>query len=591
MKKEEIDIEKNQINSELNDIDMSSHLTPERFNNLLKRIHNYKYQDRIKFRSEYDKINEVAFKKGIKLDGYRPEEYFEKKRAKSSKSSEDWNKSIFSRIDLLHKCAETRFRFFSRHAFLKLSAEGKKNHSILLIHNHDSLPAILQVVKREIDQKTENPCRLFSMADFLKGLKEGDLRDQSYLVFFTFIVRTDPQVYVDEVFNELSGYFNVTQLKFGDYPNGFKEYTDIESIKTEIQYIMMIDLVNMELDSHELKAIKLLFGANRPNQIHYRINTKGFSGSKVLSVQPFKFIENPQKYIVKISDRSNEKLLKEEKNFKEYVETYDINYNILVTKTEECIAIRYHYATSDSNIKSSSFGDILREKKNDVYTLDDKKKYITKLFETNLYTRWNNSNNSSIISYSNYLDYINEDEIKKQLSKIYDTNDVNDLEIISIFNKIKKIKLEGKTQLCHGDLHTENFFVDEVGNLFFIDFGDVGYHHNIIDYAMLETSIKLNHMPKYIPNEKLFDLEMELLNEDTFNSNYKFASQKRADLLELYSLITHVREITINNISNKNEYYYSLFMLTFRQIRYPNLNQLYAIQVAEAIGKKLIKDI
>ncbi|MDZ7690686.1 MAG: phosphotransferase [Balneolaceae bacterium] len=354
---------------------------------------------------------------------------------------------------------------------------------------------------------------------------------------------------------------------------------------------MMVEFINKDLDHHILKAIKLLFGANKTNQIHYQINSKGFTDSTVISVQPFSNFENPQKYIIKIGDRNNTKLLNEEEKFRKHVETTDSSYSIEVQKTEKCFAIRYHYATSDSEIESKSFGGILRSSKND-YPISKRKSYIKKLFKTPTYKRWDSTELDDInINYKNYRDFINFDAIKNHLNKIYDSSDVDQLEVVDIFKKAKKIKLEGNTQICHGDLHTENFFIDENENAYLIDFGDVGRHHNIIDYAMLETSIKLNHTPNYIPNDKLYKLEKELLNDNTFNSNYSFKSTQRQDLVNVYSLITTIRELAADKINNPNEYFYSLFMLTFRQIRYDDLNQLYAIEISEQIGRKLLKEL
>ena len=79
---------------------------------------------------------------------------------------------------------------------------------------------------------------------------------------------------------------------------------------------------------------------------------------------------------------------------------------------------------------------------------------------------------------------------------------------------------------------------------------------------------------------------------DTFIKNYVFKKTEREDLKVFFSLINKVRELStiyLYNEESKLEYFISLFMITLRQVRYPDLNQLYALKSAEILGEAVLK--
>ena len=149
--------------------------------------------------------------------------------------------------------------------------------------------------------------------------------------------------------------------------------------------------------------------------------------------------------------------------------------------------------------------------------------------------------------------------------------------------------------MCHGDLHTENFFADDKGELFLIDFGYTGFNHSLIDHTSLECSIKFNHIPKYIELDTLLEIEKELLSDNTFEFSFSFKQgAKREDLHRLYTCIKQVR-IDSNkyflNTESKIEYYISLFFMTYRQVGYRDMNQLFALKSSEILLEKIVIDL
>jgi serine/threonine protein kinase len=148
-------------------------------------------------------------------------------------------------------------------------------------------------------------------------------------------------------------------------------------------------------------------------------------------------------------------------------------------------------------------------------------------------------------------------------------------------------------KICHGDLHTDNFFIDEKG-VYLIDFGFTGKHYSLIDYTALECSLKFKHCPLYLESGELIKIENELLSENSFLLNHTFSSTTRKEILDLLSMINTIRNNSIkDSIASKNnlDYYISLFIMTIRQIKYPNMNQLYAYHSAKILSEYIIKQI
>ncbi len=86
--------------------------------------------------------------------------------------------------------------------------------------------------------------------------------------------------------------------------------------------------------------------------------------------------------------------------------------------------------------------------------------------------------------------------------------------------------------------------------------------------------------------------ESKLLSINSFSNDFDLSFIKRTIVLELFKLITQIREkakeYMLDKLSNL-EYLISLFIINFRQIQYSDLNQRYAMYSAEILSKEIIK--
>lgn len=355
---------------------------------------------------------------------------------------------------------------------------------------------------------------------------------------------------------------------------------------------------NRALSFEEELIIKKLFDGNEMI-LDYKFLKSGNSGSKVIEIQPLRG-NHPTigRFVVKFELKNSERKIKKEKTlFRQYISDLLVaNYFAEYEETVTHEAIRYNYASSDSKKDSYPFSklisDKLREKYNYGFTLE---KVIEELFECPPCQKWN-TNPFQVTQpvktlYSDYLQ--SEAKIYKAISLIKGINDtaINSDELVINYKRIKEHSLKTMKKICHGDLHSENFFKDEQG-VYLIDFGWTNQHHSLIDHATLECSLKFKHLPFYIPVEELVNCETELLSISSFSKSFDLSFIKRQSLTEVCKLITQIREnskVHMINKTNPLEYLISLFIINFRQIQYPDLNQAYALATAEVLGRKIIE--
>jgi hypothetical protein len=101
----------------------------------------------------------------------------------------------------------------------------------------------------------------------------------------------------------------------------------------------------------------------------------------------------------------------------------------------------------------------------------------------------------------------------------------------------------------------------------------------------------LKHFPRYISAEELLKYEIEFLARNTFEPIHDFSFCERQDIRMFYKLINLVRidakQYCIDKNNPLKEYLISLFLITYRQIQYEDLNQLYALKLVEFLGEKI----
>lgn len=368
----------------------------------------------------------------------------------------------------------------------------------------------------------------------------------------------------------------------------------------EIDIVLSTYMSNGKINFEEEKVIKKLCTDFKSPLIFYKILSGGFSGSKVLEIRPKKTnnFENDKIYIVKYGYISDGKIKKEKDNFSAFIKGrkgFSSYTDASYVKTLHYEGILYNYAISDNSKSSVPFNDIVKSTKEPYKDIEKKRNIITKLFSQNeAFDKWredyNEIKNTKVKDL--YIDYVSKSKIKESI-KIILNDDSKSKEMLDIFDKISSYELKYKETVCHGDLHTDNFFIDDEENVYLIDFGFTNKRHAVLDYTSLESSLKFKHFPRYLEREEIEEIEKELLSHNTFDFSYNFVSTTRKEIIELLLMINTIRNNAIKDLTddNKMEYYVSLYLLSIRQIRYPNMNQLYACHSAKILGNYIIKNL
>jgi len=460
---------------------------------------------------------------------------------------------------------------------------------------HDST-YFIQPIKKKFS--TTIPDAVFNRIEEFRGeLEKGNFPKENILCLILLLPRTNNEPGMLKLKEDLS--FIVNSYKsFESY--SLRGKSEIESSINKEDFFEEIEFVNGTLLSNgsikheEEKIIKKLFRNFVTPLLIYKMLTGGNSGTKVVEVRPKKELGNEyeKRYIIKYSEKNDERKIDHErkcfgkwiagyKGFKDYECEYD------KTLTHE--GLRYSYAISDSATESYSYSEILQDKSNGFHA--DKISIVDNLFEIDLYKLWRDSLEASECTTSElYESYL---KVEKTFQIIGDILNLNSEQVkqSELYVKIWNSKLTFNKKVCHGDLHTENFFKDKNG-VYLIDFGYTGIRHALIDHTTLECSIKFKHIQPYIEIQELIDVENELLLDTSFQLSARFSKTTRPDLLEKLEIIKRIRSNSLSLILESNsitEYLISLFIVTFRQIRYSDLNQRYAYNSALAISRKLIQ--
>ena len=512
----------------------------------------------------------------------------------------DSNDSIISLDDLIQKVTlhlKDYLEFYKGYYVLKLQNDSTKNYKLIFLYDDNYFFELLQ---KKINQHFLN-IEFIEINSFKDNLSDYD---ENFLCVVLLNSKSNDKEGLNKLHNNLSIIIN----SFKDFDNySFYKNPEDNSILfeksnvkydflDEIKFVNKTFLSNYEVSFAEEKIIKKLCSVDTP-LILYKILNKGFSGAKVLEVRPkvSASFDKEKKYIIKYDLLKNRKLKEEFDNFdKNVLSLKGFNdYNGIYEKTLTHEGIRYNYAISDFSQESFSFNDIIKNS-NNIFN-SQKNDKINKLFNIGLFTSWKDEHFiSKTDSVKNIFSrFININEITKELEKVLGLNNVDILnsDLLINFNKIWNHKIEYNEKICHGDLHTDNFFIDE-NDIYLIDFGFTGKHHSLIDYTALECSIKFKHFPLYLECDELKNIENELILESTFNLSHKFSSTSRIEILDLLSMINMIRMNSTKDSNGSNlDYFISLFMMTIRQIRYPNMNQLYAYHSAKILSHHIVSQI
>lgn len=374
-----------------------------------------------------------------------------------------------------------------------------------------------------------------------------------------------------------------------------KKITNPNDFISEIGFVTGKFLTNARMTFEEEKVIKKLFKSFTTPLLEYKLLKAGNSGANVVEVQPATVVSSiyeGKKYIVKYSPLSDEnKLEKEARNFHDNIWQFKgiEGYSCEYATTLLYEGIRYDYAISDGVEKSYSFAQVidLDEEDNPFYL--EKGIKLRDLFKDDVFNHWKATLEQIEISVKEfYKDYLKEDKLYKKIQQILP--ETQEIELIDKIKHILEYKIKTNVKVCHGDLHTENLFVDSK-NVYLIDFGFTGKQHAVIDHSALEASIKFKHFPWYLENFEYEEIEKELMLDDTFMASYKFNSTKRDVIIDLLKLVNVCRNEAVqyhDDSVSTLEYLLSLFVLTLRQIPYPDMNQRYALVSARVLADKIL---
>ena len=497
---------------------------------------------------------------------------------------------------------EEHFDVYKGYFILKLENNPQSSYKLLVLYDKSF---IVEPIKKKIQNNVKVENSFKEIKDFIDDLTETDNSNTNYLCLLLLMPRINNIEAKEELLHNIKTlvnsfqYFENISLKRGtnENQNDYFRSIDKDDFFEELKYVNCTLLSNASINHEEEKIIKKLATNFKTPLVLYRTLKGGNSGSKVIEIRPKKELgeQYEKRYIIKYSELNEERKIKVEKeNFDEFIRGYKgfKDYECHHTKTLTHEGILYSYAINDLEKISYSYSEIIENLENSFY--HSKVEQIDSLFnESPLYQVWSNIVDKKNIKISAlYSNYINIEKIFEQLQLILnkDNLELQQDELVINFLKIWDHVIECNIKICHGDLHTDNFFIDNNG-IYLIDFGYTGKKHSVIDHSSLECSIKFKHFPSYILLSELTELEEELALESSFQRSTRFTKTKRKELIELLELIKAIRNNAIRQpytMSNL-DYFISLFIMTFRQIRYKDMNQLYAYNSALILSRKLIQ--
>lgn len=519
-----------------------------------------------------------------------------KKREAKANIEDDFNKVLF--------------HFFSKY---DSALNRVKGYFVFRADNVESSPTKVRIIyddefnkHPEINsfdiEELQYDLKKYNLKEFSELVtKDSEVQNQNYLfVFFINPHLRDNQNLIEEI-KKVLNYFsssNYISIKKKPVENPFDfDFRRILDGYRAIEYFSGKVFNNRDISFEEECILKMLFPGNEII-LDYKILKKGNSGSKVIEIQPLK-VDSPSmsRFVAKYSAIDSERKIHDERDrFNQWVRNYGVDgYSADYYHTETHEAIMYHYASadriSDSYPFSKLIGDELKDEYHFPFTLE---KVIEDLFECSPFKKWNapiQVTQQIGTLYNGYLQ--SEAKIFKAISLIKGISEtaINSDALVLNYKRIKDHSLKTMKKICHGDLHSENFFKDEQG-VYLIDFGWTNQHHSLIDHATLECSLKFKHLPFYIPIDELIECETKLLSIDSFSKSFDLSFVKRQSLLMVCKLIIQIRENAKQHMldsSNPLEYLISLFIINFRQIQYPDLNQAYALETAEVLSKKIVE--
>jgi hypothetical protein len=566
--------------------------------------------DKSYFKEFATNLKSELFSKSVIIKGFNISDFLETKNDVPIAAIEPTIETIesqvhFGLIDLYKEVVSNineHFNVNKGYSILKLENNSLKPYKLLVLHDKSF---IIEPIKKKLVNSISAEITFNNISDYLDDLSKIDNTDNNYLCLLLLMPRINNKAEEKELISNIKilisnfNYFENISIKYSNetIQNDYYRSIDKDEFIDEIQYVCCTLLSNGAFKHEEEKIVKKLATNFKTPLVLYKTLKGGNSGSKVIEIRPKKELgeQYEKRYIIKYSEINDERKIKAEKeNFDEFIRGYKgfSEYECHYTKTLTHEGILYGYAIADTEKESYSFNDIVSKSENPFFAT--KVELIDSLFnETSIYQTWSNIVEQKRLKVSElYSEYINLEKILIQISLILNKpiSQIENDELVKNFKLIWQYENDFDLKICHGDLHTDNFFKDNLG-IYLIDFGFTGKKHAPIDHASLECSIKFKHFPYFIEKTELIEIENELTLESSFQRSTRFNKTSRPEMLDLLELIKSIRNNAIQQPYIKTEinYFISLFVMTFRQIRYRDLNQLYAYHSALVLSRKIIQ--
>jgi hypothetical protein len=564
--------------------------------------------DKVLFLSLYKNIGEELFIQSIEAANYdsssfeqsiadagKPAKQKTKNEKKEQVVEDDFAEVLFDfRSKVAGNCIYLKAHFF----FLLDNNSNSKTDKVIITDETNTNNPLLQRIHELFP---DCPIQRFTLESFLdKCKKESELTDNKYICLLALLPNILHSSKTQDDLKELFSLFRGSKaIKFLNLENfSPKDYNLVnidESTYENIENICGKTFNNRDITFEEEVMIKKMFVGNSPI-IDYKILKKGFSGSKVIEARPIKSMSSKTgRFVIKYAKKdTDKKIYKESKAFKEFIDDFIIeSYKGDYDSTDHYEAIKYMYASSDGRSDSHPFASLMEEFAKGKPVIYDLETVIQQLFNCQPFQVWNSVTQIFGTPEKLYTPYLNRDTLLKSICDIQGITieKAEKTQLWENFQRILNSSFKANTKVCHGDLHSENFFKDDSG-VFLIDFGYTAYRHALIDHTTLEASIRFKHIPFYIPVEELLEIERKLFDLSSFNpeSEYNFIS--RYMLKSIFKLIILIRQDARRYLVDDNnpiEYWISLFLISLRQIQYPDLNQRYALEYAFEVSKKIIE--
>jgi hypothetical protein len=349
-------------------------------------------------------------------------------------------------------------------------------------------------------------------------------------------------------------------------------------------------LVHDVLDAEQECLIKDFFGSNAGFLVCSDLKG-GFSGARVILVAPNIGPGDPRKYIVKVCAKSKSKLRQEFEHFQNLVAPFWIPNQFMAAEFKESPhyqAIRYPFASKDTIHYSTSFTDRYRKSA----SVEALQTIVGNIFDHSLCKKWREQSRTRKRTVHEAFEPIlnvsaSAKVLDDLLSPMFSTDMILDRKQLE---KVLNAEVDFLDCPNHGDLHSDNIQVqDESHDVFLIDFGLTSNYPAGLDYAALEASIRFKLLDYSVDPKILLPLDADPLSK--FDNLITPGDLAKGEADKAQKLCSMIRERFLHDFSDKNksltdlkiQYLCCLLVLCLRQIKYPEMNRRYILQVLSQI--------